>query len=238
LLRFRKDYQKSLDQKLQCGCLYPSQPHPVDIMFKTFTLIAASIAILAPVAQAVEIPVQVAAQVRQIAETRSPEQILRSAMQKYESQDLQGALAEFDELIDLKPDAAIAYASRGNVKDDLGNPEGALADYDKALSLDRSDYSTYFNRGVTYARLEQYPQAITDFETAIELNAEYATAHRNLGMIKYLTAANKADKESGMADVRKSAELYKKQGEDAKAAESDGIVQQMQQDLTKKNPIN
>jgi tetratricopeptide (TPR) repeat protein len=207
-------------------------------MFKIFTLLAASVAIFAPVAHAAKIPVQVVASVRQVAETRSPAEILRSAMQKYENKDLQGALAEFNELIKLKPNAAIAYASRGNVQDDLGNPQGALADYDKALSLDRHDYSTYFNRGVTYARLEQYPQAITDFEMAIELNAEYATAHRNLGMIKYLSAANKADKESGLADVRKSAELYKKQGEDAKAAESDVIVQQMQQDLNKTTLIN
>lgn len=213
-------------------------------MSKTFALIAVAALMTSslPAAHAADparkIPAKIVAPAQQVVETRSPEEILRSAMQKYESKDLQGALAEFDKLIKLKPDAAIAYASRGSVKDDLGNPQGALADYGKALSLDRNDYSTYFNRGVTYARLEKYPQAITDFKAAIKLNADYATAHRNLGMIKYLTAANKADKESGLADVRKSADLYKKQGESAKAAESEGIVQQMQQDLTKTNSIN
>lgn len=213
-------------------------------MSKTFALIAiaalmtSSLPAAHAAAPARKIPAKIAAPAKQVVETRSQEEILRSGMQKYKSKDLKGALAEFDELIKLKPDAAIAYASRGNVKDDLGNPQGALADYSKALSLDRSDYSTYFNRGVTYARLEQYSQAITDFETAIELNANYASAHRNLGMIKYLSAANKADKESGIADVRKSAELYKKQGEDTKAAESDGLVKQMQQDLAKTTPIN
>jgi tetratricopeptide (TPR) repeat protein len=206
-------------------------------MSKTFALIAvvALIASSLPAAHAADLAQQMPVK---IAETRSPEDILRSAMQKYQNQDLQGSLAEFDELIRLKPDAAIAYASRGNVKDDLGNPQGALADYSKALSLDRRDYSTYFNRGVTYARLEQYAAAITDFKTAIELKADYATAHRNLGMIKYLSAATKAEKESGIADVRKSAELYKEQGEEAKAAASAGLAQQMLQDLTKTNSIN
>jgi tetratricopeptide (TPR) repeat protein len=217
---------------------------PGDIMSKTFALIAVA-ALLTSSLPAVHaanlaqhLPVKIAASAKQVAETRSPADILRSATEKYQSKDLQGALAELDELIKLNPNVAIAYANRGNVKDDLGNPQGALADYSKALSLDRREYSTYFNRGVTYARLEQYPQAITDFKTAIELNAEYATAHRNLGMIKYLSAANKADKESGIADVRKAAELYKKQGEDTKAAESDGLVQKMQQDLNKTTSLN
>lgn len=216
--------------------LFPS--HPVDIMFKTFAWIAASVAILAPVAHAVETPVHVSASVRQVAETRDPADILRSAIQKYERQDLKGALAEFDELVKLKPDAAIGYASRGNVRDDLGNPQGALEDYAKALSLDRQDYGTYFNRGVTYARLEKYSEAIADLKTAIRLNGDYASAHRNLGMLKYISAATKADKESGIADVIKSAELYKKQGEETKAKESDGMAQQMKQALTETNSRN
>jgi tetratricopeptide (TPR) repeat protein len=213
-------------------------------MSKTFALIAATAltASSLPAAHAADLARQVAVKIvapaTQVVETRSPVDILRSAMQKYESKDLQGALAEFDVLIKLKPDVAIAYASRGSVKDDLGDPQGALADYGKALSLDRSDYSIYFNRGVTYARLEQYAQAITDFKTTIELNAEYATAHRNLGMIKYISAANNADKEAGIANVRKSVELYKKQGEEAKATETSDLVQKMQQNLTKTAPFN
>jgi tetratricopeptide (TPR) repeat protein len=207
-------------------------------MFKTFALSAASFAIFTPVAHAIEMPLQTAASVRQISETRNPEDILRSAMQKYESQDLTGALAEFDELIKLKPDVAIGYASRGNVRDDLGNPQGALEDYNKALSLDRQDYSTYFNRGITYARLEKYLEAIADLKTTIRLKADYASAHRNLGMIKYISATTKAEKESGIADVRKSAELYKKQGEQTKAKESDDIAQQMKQALTETNSSN
>jgi hypothetical protein len=69
--------------------------------------------------------------------------------------------------------------------------------------------------------------------SCVELNADYANAYCNLGMIKYLSATNKVDKESGMADVRKSAELYKKQGEETKVSESAGLMRQMQQDLTK-----
>ncbi len=213
-------------------------------MSKTFALTAISVLLVSslPAVHAADlarkIPAKIVSPAQQVVETRSPEEILRSAMQKYEGKDLTGALADFDEFIKLKPNDAIAYASRGSVKDDLGNPQGALADYDKALSLDRRDYSTYFNRGITYARLGQYPQAIADFKTTIELNANYATAHRNLGMIKYLSAANKAEKESGLADVRKSVELFRKQGENAQAAESDGIVKQMQQDLNNTTSVN
>jgi tetratricopeptide (TPR) repeat protein len=167
----------------------------------------------------------------QLIAARDAETVYRSAMEKYNANDLQGALVEFDELIRLQPDFAAAYVNRGNIKDDLGNPQGALEDYTKALSLDDKDHSTYFNRGITYSRLEKYKEAITDFQKSISLKADYAPAHRGLGVAKYYGSTDKAVKRSGIADIQKAASLYKQQGDDAKAQETSDIAQKFQESL-------
>jgi tetratricopeptide (TPR) repeat protein len=153
--------------------------------------------------------------------------VYQRAMQKYESNDLKGALADFDIVIQLKPDFASAYVNRGNIRDDLGNPTGALEDYSKALKIDSRDHSTYFNRGITYSRLERYNEAIADFQKSIALKMDYAPAYRGLGVAKFYNGSNAQAKQSGIDDVKKSADLYRRQGDEAKAKETDEIVEKL-----------
>jgi tetratricopeptide (TPR) repeat protein len=150
--------------------------------------------------------------------------VYQRAMKKYEANDLKGALADFDIVIRLKPDFASAYINRGNIRDDLGNPTGALEDYSKALKIDNRDHSTYFNRGITYSRLEKYNEAITDFKKAISLKMDYAPAYRGLGVAKFYSTP---DKQSAIDDVQKSADLYRKQGDEARAKETEGVVEKL-----------
>jgi len=49
--------------------------------------------------------------------------------------DLEGALADCNRAIELKPDFAVAYNNRGMVKQVKGDLDGALEDYNKALNL-------------------------------------------------------------------------------------------------------
>jgi tetratricopeptide (TPR) repeat protein len=153
--------------------------------------------------------------------------VYQRAMQKYESNDLKGALADFDIVIKLKPDFASAYVNRGNIRDDLGNPTGALDDYSKALKIDDRDHSTYFNRGITYSRLERYNEAINDFKKAIALKMDYAPAYRGLGVSKFYSASDNQAKQSAIDDVKKSADLYRRQGDEAKAKETEEVIEKM-----------
>jgi tetratricopeptide (TPR) repeat protein len=203
-------------------------------MNKTFALLTAavSIAICSPAAYSTTTANSIDRNgAFQIAAIQDYMAIYRRALEKYDKQDLKGALADLDTVIRLKPDFAEAYANRGNVKDDSGNAEGALADYSKALTLDDKSHTTYFNRGITYSRLEKYPAAILDFEKSIVLNADYAPSYRGLGTAKYLNSEDKEVKRSGIADVRKSAALYEKQGEKAKAKEAIDLVKRMEDAL-------
>ncbi len=54
---------------------------------------------------------------------------------KYDLGDYQGALIDFNQALQIKPNYADAYNNRGIVKDDLGDKQGALADYNQAAQL-------------------------------------------------------------------------------------------------------
>jgi tetratricopeptide (TPR) repeat protein len=198
-------------------------------MSKILALFAATtmLAVAAPAAYSTSTPSSAGIANTKIAVQEDYMAVYQRAMQKYESNDLKGALADFDIVIQLKPDFASAYVNRGNIRDDLGNPTGALEDYSKALKIDGRDHSTYFNRGITYSRLERYNEAIADFKKSIALKMDYAPAYRGLGVAKFYSASNAQTKQSGIDDVKKSADLYRRQGDETKAKETDEIVEKL-----------
>jgi tetratricopeptide (TPR) repeat protein len=143
---------------------------------------------------------------------------------KYQAGDLKGALADFDEAIRLQDDFVSAYVNRANIKDDLGDPSGALVDYATALKYEQSDPNIYYNRGLTYSRLKQYEKAINDYDRAIELNPEYAPPYTGRAIIKHDILG---DKEGGLKDLKMAADLYKKQGNEAKAREIMAVYEKL-----------
>jgi tetratricopeptide (TPR) repeat protein len=49
--------------------------------------------------------------------------------------DLEGAIADYDEAIRLKPDYAAAFYNRGTARRDMGDIQGALQDQEEAAWL-------------------------------------------------------------------------------------------------------
>jgi tetratricopeptide (TPR) repeat protein len=66
---------------------------------------------------------------------------------KQKKGDLDGATADYNQAIRLKPDYAQAYDNRGNVKLKRNDLDGAIADFDQAIRLDRNYALAYRNRG-------------------------------------------------------------------------------------------
>ena len=50
---------------------------------------------------------------------------------------LEGAMADYNKAIELKPDFAEAYNNRGNLKTKMNDLQGALIDFDKAIEYAR-----------------------------------------------------------------------------------------------------
>ena len=96
------------------------------------------------------------------------------------------ALADFTKAIELDPDDAYAYYTRGNAKKKLKDYYGAINDYSKAIEL-KPDYAfAYVNRGnVKFKFSKDYKGAIEDYSRAIELDPDYKPAYYNRGNAKY-----------------------------------------------------
>ena len=104
---------------------------------------------------------------------------------KYDLGNYAGAIADYTEVIRLKPDHADAYNNRGLAKAKLGQHFAAIADYDTAIRLKPDDANAYNNRGNAKANLEQYFAAISDYDTAIRLKPDFAGVYYNRGAAKH-----------------------------------------------------
>jgi tetratricopeptide (TPR) repeat protein len=112
------------------------------------------------------------------------EEWFNSGYNKGESGDYQGAIADYNQAIKIKPDYAAAYNNRGNPKSNLGDYQGAIADYNQAIQI-KPDYATaYYNRGLFKSNLGDKQGAIADYNQAIKIQPDYAKAYYNRGSAK------------------------------------------------------
>jgi len=91
---------------------------------------------------------------------------------KYGLGDLQGAMEDYNNAIELDPEFSMAYNNRGIVKYGLGDSKGAMEDYDKTLELDRKSSLAYSNRGNVKKALGDLQGAMDDYKMAREINPE------------------------------------------------------------------
>lgn len=119
--------------------------------------------------------------------------------------DLDGALADYNRVIQLHPDAA-AYNGRGSIKKAKHDLDGALADYNRAIELSGGNAVAYYNRGITKQTKGDLDGAIADLNPAIELDPKNASAYHSRGGAK----AMKGDLDGALADYNRAIELNPK----------------------------
>ena len=101
----------------------------------------------------------------------------------YNKGDHDRAIADYNEVIRIKPDFAEAYNNRGVAYKNKGDYDRAIADYKEAIRLNPNDALAYLNRGRAshkkseqdgYTILEQglYNEAISDYTQAIRLGLD------------------------------------------------------------------
>ena len=120
----------------------------------------------------------------QTAYAQSATDLLNSGLDKAESGNLKGAIADWTKAIEMYPRYGIAYFNRGIAKHELGDLRGAIADYTKAIEYDPNYASAYNNRGTAKERLKDHQGAISDYTKAIEIKPMYARAYFNRGTSK------------------------------------------------------
>ena len=91
-----------------------------------------------------------------------------SGVEKYEKGDYQGAIADFNNALDINPQLDYAYNSRGNAKGDLKDYQGAIADYSKAIEINPEFASAYRMRWINKELIADLNGACRDWRKAAD----------------------------------------------------------------------
>jgi tetratricopeptide (TPR) repeat protein len=122
------------------------------------------------------------------------------------------ALADFNKAIELTPDFASGYFSRGSLKYRMGDKVGALADYDKAIALRLKRVSAaknprlagvYNSRGNLERAKGDLSSASADFDEALEIKPDFVGAYINRG----ITKKAKGDLDGALADYNSALKI-------------------------------
>lgn len=94
------------------------------------------------------------------------------------------AIAAATRAINLKPDFAPGYVSRGHAKAQGGDPTAAIIDYKKAVSLGRfGDPSLFFGLGHALAQIGERDEALEAYARVIKIKPDFSEAVANRGAI-------------------------------------------------------
>jgi tetratricopeptide (TPR) repeat protein len=93
------------------------------------------------------------------------------------------AIAEFDRLIQLKPDFAAAHNHRGIALREINRSDEAIESFSASIQWNPDLAEAYSNRGAIFLLRNAYELAIADFSASIRLSPTSATPHINLGEV-------------------------------------------------------
>jgi tetratricopeptide (TPR) repeat protein len=98
-------------------------------------------------------------------------------MDAFVNNNFSESIEEFTKAIEIDPDFAVTYASRGAALMKMHRIEESIADFDHAIELDPDYPNTYHLRGLARVEVEDYEGALEDFGNAIDLDPGYGPAY-------------------------------------------------------------
>tara|TARA_R110000796_G_scaffold87242_1_gene188410 strand:+ start:573 stop:1868 length:1296 start_codon:yes stop_codon:yes gene_type:complete len=114
----------------------------------------------------------------------SVEEYYNRGKERLNSENYNGAISDFTNVIRITPDFFPAYNVRGISKRRLKDYSGAISDYTIAIEINPNYATAYNNRAISKAELKDYYGAISDYTKVIELNPNDADAYNNRGISK------------------------------------------------------
>lgn len=106
------------------------------------------------------------------------------AATRYELGDKQGALADYTQVLRIRPQDEVAYNNRGVIYYDLEDKTKAIADFDQSLQLNPYNVVVYCNRGLVSGELDDKLGAIEHYSRAIQLEPDCTTAYFHRGLMR------------------------------------------------------
>jgi hypothetical protein len=100
-------------------------------------------------------------------------------MTNYGKEDYDSVIDDYTRAIQIYPDYANVYHSRGFAYYNKGDFDLAIDDYTQAIRIDPNRASTFNNRGASYNKKGDYDLAIVDLDEAIRLNPNFENPYRH-----------------------------------------------------------
>ncbi|TFI51978.1 serine protease [Mastigocladus laminosus UU774] len=122
---------------------------------------------------------------------------------KAQKGDYRGAIAAYEQALQINPSHPDAYFQRAVAYYDLKNYQAAFEDLNQVVRLTPNSPVAYMNRGLTQDLLQRNQEAIKDYSKAISLNSNYAAAYLNRGAIKN----ELQDYQGGLSDLNQAINL-------------------------------
>lgn len=122
-------------------------------------------------------------------EPQTAPDFVKRGVEKANQKNFEGAIADFNQAIQLKLDYALAYYNRGNAYAKTNNIRAAIADYSQVILLKPNNAYVRYDRGTLRASTKDKQGAIDDFQQALalfkrQLNVKWQ--ERSLNQLKQL----------------------------------------------------
>jgi len=112
------------------------------------------------------------------------ESFVKQGIQNVQKGDLDEALDDFDQAIELNPQNANAYYNRGIVKSRLKDWDGAIADFTDSIKFNPQHVGAYFYRGIAKQQNSDLQGALADYTQTIAFDPQLALVFLNRGIVK------------------------------------------------------
>lgn len=132
--------------------------------------------------------VNIAQGIRRVVENfqaKTKEQWFAEGLAHHKAGRYEQALKAYEQIVQLDPDYARAYRSKGDVLFDLHRYEEALDPYRRAIRLDPNHARMHRNIGDILARLKRYDEALTAYDEAIRLEPQNTRLYNDKGKSLY-----------------------------------------------------
>jgi serine/threonine-protein kinase len=133
------------------------------------------------------------------------------------------AAAEFEKVLEITPDNALAHATLGGIVQLLGQDGEAEKHLKRSIEL-QSSYAAYTNLGALYYRERRWAESIAMTRKALEINANDWRAWSNLGIAyEWLNRKNEAD-DACRQELTRLEEIAKVRSDDAEVQVELGLL--------------
>jgi lipoprotein NlpI len=125
----------------------------------------------------------------------------KRGVQEAKNGDLDGALADFNKVVEIKPDFTEGYAARGFLEQIKGNSDGAMTDYNKTIELNPKLALAYYARGLLNYNLHKFTDALADLRKGCELGLDVTNQDNSYNYI-WLIRARIGEKDSATKELQ------------------------------------